>query len=678
MFRDQRLNKAEALIDTGQIKVLSLDLFDTLLARRVPAPPDIFLKMGLKLQKTNQLGPGIKPDSFAAIRYQTEYAARGKRQEAHGDREITIHEIYQEFPPHIVVDSLSMTDLVKLELETENEAAFANDEMIKLAHYAKERGLLLALISNTYIPEKDLMEIVRTAAPDLPKPDKVFISGENRMGKRTGLMKKMCTDLGIDPKAVLHIGDNPISDKQAAEETGLTFIDYGPSPDGFEATLTEEHPRQWFARAEQFGMVGGDGGMTWLRKQSSFWVPPRNVPEEHEPFYRLGTRLLGPLLTGFAGWVAQRMKEENGAKLFGLMREGDLLTQIVQMHAPHQPCSLLPVSRMSVALATFTPDHPAYLQDFLTRRGFWPIGTLIEQLGFHRERAQEIADPNLTLDTLSAKELTHRLIEGPLADELFEKSANRRARLMIQLKSSGALDMSKLFLCDLGYAATIQRGLQRVLTIEKQPITTHGLYAVAVHVSLGTQREGGIVEGFMAQNGNPNDFSCAYGRSPEVIELFCLPPYGSVKDYEQDGTPIFDPDTRSDRQVAETASAQQGIMDFAKAFIDLNATAPSFTSEAWRAQMRQIALRIIAHPTSQEAHTIAHWVTDSDMGLATPRPLLSAGQYEDRIINMSVAELATLPRRDVPWLFGVAAARSYATGRQVVRLNMRHEKPEAF
>lgn len=681
MFLDTRIQRAISILDQGHIKVLSLDIFDTLIARRVPAPPDVFLRMGIILKERGQLRPGIKPDSFAAIRYQIEYAARGKRQEAHGDREITIHEIYDMFPPHIVVDTINTQDLVRLELQTESELVFANREMIELAKRAKENGILLALISNTYIPQKNLTPFIFEQAPDLPTPDKIYISCDHRMGKRTGLMKRMCADFNIDPANILHIGDNPISDKMAAEETGLTFIDYGACPTGFDKTLNDEHPRQWFARTGCFADMGGDFGLTWLRKQSSFWKLPNDVQEDHSAFYRYGTRLLGPLLAGFTGWAAQRMKQEHGATLFGLLREGDLLTRLVRLHAPDLNCSLLPASRMSVALATFTPDHPDYLEEFLTRRAAWTVEALLEQLGFDRMRAQEICTPHTMLSDITPKELTKRIMSSSLANELFQKSAARRSRLLTQLRTCGALSAPKLYLFDLGYAASIQRYLQRVFTIEKIPVVTHGLYAVAVHVSLGTQREGGIVEGFMAQNGNPNDFSCAYGRSPEVVELFCLPPYGSVRDYEADGSPLFDKETRSERQILETDAAQKGILDFTQAFVPLAQTAPirpSFTSEAWAQQMRNLALRIIVHPTTEEVQTIGHWVTDSEMGVSAPRALLSTGDYQDAYASMAATELAILPRRDVPWLFGVAASLSYAKNRQIAQLIMRQENEDAF
>jgi hypothetical protein len=119
--------------------------------------------------------------------------------------------------------------------------------------------------------------------------------------------------------------------------------------------------------------------------------------------------------------------------------------------------------------------------------------------------------------------MTRLILDSPHAEELFERSATRRRKLMAYLETLGALSEDRLYLIDLGYAATIQRNLQRLFKIEKRNVKTHGLYMAAAHVSRLTQWEGGIVEGFLAQNGNPNDFACAFCRSPEIVECPACP-----------------------------------------------------------------------------------------------------------------------------------------------------------
>ena len=333
-----------------------LDLFDTLLARRVPRPSDVFLRLGVKLQQAGLLGPGLAPDSFAAIRYQTEYAVRGLRQRQAGDREVTLAEIYQQIPRYVV--RVSIDECIAAEIATESELIFANDEVVNLARLAKENGLKLVLISNVYMNETTLRNLLRTKAPDLPELDGFFVSSDHRCGKRNGLMKLMLDTLGIAPQECLHIGDDPVSDRQTAQELGISFIYFGHSEEDFAARLAEEHPIQWHDRVDHFAEPCGDYGVSWLRRIASAWNPSDIAPQD-KPFYTYGARMMGPLLSGFALWAGARLKAENGKTLFGITREGDFLTQLASTLDPSVDCKILAANRPDDSIGKFCPQLPA-------------------------------------------------------------------------------------------------------------------------------------------------------------------------------------------------------------------------------------------------------------------------------------------------------------------------------
>jgi hypothetical protein len=194
------------------------------------------------------------------------------------------------------------------------------------------------------------------------------------------------------------------------------------------------------------------------------------------------------------------------------------------------------------------------------------------------------------------------------------------------------------------------------------------LYMVSAHVSLATQCVGGIVEGFLAQNGNPNDFARAFCRSPEIVELSCMPDYGTVTDYNDDGTPIYATDTTPKTQCDEVHIVQQGIKDFAARFAELiksEINAPDFLSTGWREQIRAIATRMVVYPTAEEAKLFGHWLADSDLGLASPRPIVCD------IAPMSAKQLVAMPRRELPWLYGIAARLDSEVAHQVGNIMMR-------
>ncbi len=666
-YLDRRVAQAAEKIESGAVKLLSLDIFDTLLGRRVPAPIDVFLRIGVKLQDSGLLGPGIKPDSFAALRYQTEYEVRSRRQRVHGDREITIEDIYALFPAQTAHATAS--ELIALEIITETEFAFTHPDVVALAALAKEKNIKLALISNMYLGEAFLRPLVQVKAPSLPAPDGFYVSCDHRCGKHTGLIAKMLQEMNVAPHEALHLGDNPVSDKLAAEEAGVPFLDMG---DDFPARLETEHPRQWHERADCFAQSpSGDGGLTWLRRQAGHWNAPQDIPGTLRAYYTYGAQMMGPLLAGFTHWVGARLAQEKAARSFALMREGDMLAKLLTAQKSETPCALMATSRIAAALASFHPDYPDHLEDFLTRRGDWRLGTLCDQLGFSRAEIDEIGNPSATLEALGPAEMTRLILASPHAEKLFERSEIRRRKLMAYLDSLGALADGTLFLIDLGYAATIQRNLQRLFKIEKRNIQTHGLYLAAAHVSRITQWEGGIVEGFLAQNGNPNDFACAFCRSPEIVELSCMPARGMTIDYTEAGMPLFAPCAFTPEQMDQMRAVQRGALDFAQRFAQLASPAPDFTAPEWAKHMRALALRLVAYPMPQEVALLRNWLVDTEIGNTKMRRVVSSGDHSPKVGGMTAAELAALPRRDVPWLFGLATDISPALAREVARMIMR-------
>ncbi|MHB1206882.1 MAG: hypothetical protein ACYCZX_15030, partial [Rhodospirillaceae bacterium] len=90
---DIRLAEVRDAIKDGSIRVLSADVFDTLLWRRVPEPADLFLVLGHGLAAGGRLAPGTSAVAFAELRRGAQRAARDKAEAASGSREITLPDI---------------------------------------------------------------------------------------------------------------------------------------------------------------------------------------------------------------------------------------------------------------------------------------------------------------------------------------------------------------------------------------------------------------------------------------------------------------------------------------------------------------------------------------------------------------------------------------------------------
>jgi predicted HAD superfamily hydrolase len=461
-FSDSRLLKLQEILQSGHVKLLSIDVFDTLLGRCVPSPLDVFLRLGTRLFNKGLLANNHSAETFAALRYRIEYEARKAQQAQYNNREVTLKEIYDLFPPHIILATAD--EVTAEENATEHELCFANENIVSITKLAANCGIKIAIISNSYYSEDALRKLISEKAPDMPALDGFFVSSDRRHGKADGLFQSMLDHFDITAHDCVHIGDNPVADKQTSERLGATYIDLGISEQDTASSLCADHSEQLDIRAIKYGGLYGDYGLTWLRQQGGYWGHERWVKEQL-PYYTFGTQMMGPLLTGFSGWVSQRAKIEKTDLIFGLAREGHLLNQLVASFDSSLNTPILKTSRLAAALASFVPEHPEYLEDFLTRRGHWTLEALLKQLGFDRQDVTHVGNPAATLEEVTPKELTRKLLNSPLAADLFANSARRRRSLLKHLKTIGALQNKKLFLLDLGYAATIQRALQRIFTI---------------------------------------------------------------------------------------------------------------------------------------------------------------------------------------------------------------------
>src|SRR5947199_19745 len=117
---DSRLQRAFRLVAGDEVRTLSLDVFDTMLWRRVPEPVDAFPLVGLRLEEQGRLRADLAPQEFAMLRRAAEARARAKRDAAGGGAEVTLGDIYAELPPSAVPD-LTPAELARIEIEVEKE-----------------------------------------------------------------------------------------------------------------------------------------------------------------------------------------------------------------------------------------------------------------------------------------------------------------------------------------------------------------------------------------------------------------------------------------------------------------------------------------------------------------------------------------------------------------------------
>ena len=204
VFADYSTNKKydfeELLQELENYDVISFDIFDTLLFRKVSKPTDVFC---LVENKTGLAG-------YAQKRKMAELNARGNKHQETGSNEVTIEEIYQTLP----LNSLeNFHQLMAVEMQTEREICYANEDLKTLIKRLKENKKQVIAVSDMYLPETEICELLDQNG--FQGIDQVYVSCEYGIsksdGKLFGLVKR---EIG-GQKSICHIGDNFYSDVMA-------------------------------------------------------------------------------------------------------------------------------------------------------------------------------------------------------------------------------------------------------------------------------------------------------------------------------------------------------------------------------------------------------------------------------------------------------------------------------
>lgn len=406
-------------------KVVSFDIFDTLLFRAVPKPGDIFIV-------ANEMATsyGVCADAFPSARAEAESAA-AKNKPVGSDT--TLDMIYAELPYDQQVKEI----LKACELEAERRLLVANKPLISIANELQDAGKTVIVISDMYLSSDFLSSVLLQNGL---KPDKLYVSSDYGMRKSRGdLFKYVINDLGLNPGDVLHIGDNSLSDGLMPLRCGVASALY---------------------RRKTGGSVSGVPSCAnelVMHSLSSRACDATSVPLE-----QVGYAFLGPLLVGMCQWIKTEFSRRAGYSLHFLSRDGFIVHKAFSLLYPDADARYSYVSRRSL-----TVPFLAEAQSFADVLEIVPyikrhetIGSLLEKIGLSDESFANVLRGRFGDDICRAD-----MLDGSL-DSLFDSIKDRMWQNALDEKESMNGYLSQEFdtdslLVDVGWYGTIQGCLNR-------------------------------------------------------------------------------------------------------------------------------------------------------------------------------------------------------------------------
>ena len=585
--RDEPLRRAAERIErsAGRVRAVSFDFFDTLVWRLTGKPTDVFCEVAHRLTRENLLPATVSTADYEVLRRHAEIKAR-EHQNAKDStwEDISINDIYSQMRM-VVKDPAAAA---QIEHAAECDLCLLNPVMAGFIRHLHQRGLKVLILSDIYLSAEHLKEILRANQFDPGLFELVLTSCDEGVCKGTGnLFKRALNALKLEPEEMLHVGDNFLPDVMGARKAGVCGCHYLQASPQTSVILERER----FLLGGQSPIFCADS----LRMMAARLFPG----ETDEDFFgRAGALIMGPVLTRFASWACDQFVASGVRKVGALMREGELFGKLLQNDADARGLDLeitpLYVNRRATDLAAIGRLTADNLIAWLEARPTLSVKAILTQFGLDEAEFQHAA---VSLDdkvdqTDKILRLAKFLFTPKIARHIEAKSAEERQKVLDYLRPW--LEGGKAFgVCDIGYSASAQTQLKRILDLEKNNTHVVGCYLVSYERAADRVLDGVDIRHYLGAFGHPDYYFRSFIRSPAFMEQSLVASIGTTLGYarQSDGTvvPILDQVRFDDATILRQRRFKEGVVLFQNLWHWFRATKPGLLDGK-----TDLSLRILA------------------------------------------------------------------------------------
>ncbi|MGM0608964.1 MAG: HAD-IA family hydrolase [Candidatus Muiribacteriota bacterium] len=528
MKKEKFEQKLKKILSEKNVKVISFDVFDTILTRVVPS--DLVVSLAaekLSLYLSDFLGNEIAKEHILNSR--AKFVEEIKEVEL---SEWMLSEWLDFFSNEYGLEPDIIKEFgVKSEIEAELSGLKSAKYLISVIELLKSKGFILIATSDMWLDSNQIKIILNHFGINF---DYVFTSGEEKVSKAEGkLYKRIKNKINIKGN-FLHIGDNLISD----------FIN--PKFYGYNSIwLPKKHPFLNFWIPKVFWKWGlkysSDKVLISLLKSNK-----KNSVDK--PVASTAYKNLGPMLTLFCFIQHFHIKQYNVKTAFFLARDGMLPYLVYKKMGVFFPDSAdghyIRVSRKSIAL--LYPDNLFMNVEFLPgKTGREYLGEWLSNFAISKELKNQI----LKKADLKENDKFTSDVRKRLKNELkfFKKEIEAEINILktnikdyLTQHVNGKEKLGNIALVDSGWAGTIQDCIDQVLGNDEKNV---GLY-LGVSAQGQAPSEKAIKIGILRddyRNCKYHNILDSTAGAIRVWEIILREPEESVKGYKRNNNNIVEP-----------------------------------------------------------------------------------------------------------------------------------------
>lgn len=326
------LDKLKEKVMDDKTKVVSFDIFDTLITRPFLYPKDLFTFLNEDYRKlSNNLGI-----DFSKIREDCEVLARTEAHEQNKE-EVNLDRIYEIIQEEYDIPKEILNVLKNKEIELELRFCKRRETAYSIYELAKYLGKRVICTSDMYLPLATIKEILDKNG--FTNIDKIYLSCDVMKTKATGnLYDYVINEENIESEEMVHIGDNYHSDYEVAKKHRINSIYFPKTTDIMLDKNTTNNLTQMLYTSMPFWR-DNQASMNFIGIRSMLAVAankyfdnPFRVFNTESDFnidpYLIGYYAVGMYMFGVGNWLLRETSGKSYKNLVFMARDGYLPMEV--------------------------------------------------------------------------------------------------------------------------------------------------------------------------------------------------------------------------------------------------------------------------------------------------------------------------------------------------------------
>lgn len=522
--------------------VVSFDIFDTLIMRKVFSSEDVFRLLGEKVRAELKLDCEI-----AYIRAQVA---------AQCGPYANINEIYEQIKKSCMnLTDENISDIMKMEKDTD------------LYEYCVTSGKEVYLVSDMYYTLDDINCILGKCGITPPCNEHIWISCEKKYDKVSGTIWKEYSEMFSRDVKCLHIGDNKIGDIENSVKYDIDSYYIMSAKDMLMNSSMAELVSYVNTVSDSICL----GLVIANLFNSPFALCSTKGKVSFDDSESYGYCIYGPLLEKFLIWLYYNSRKDEIDKLLFFARDGyfleknyKIVTELLDDGYKQDWC-YLPISRRLIYISTMENED-----DFNRVVSFPYVGTFADYMKSRFEII--VTDETLEYNDrqINAVGDSKNILKWiqPYKDKIMEQAKKERKNYLAYLTSDGDMQKELSYgTVDLGYYGTNQYYLQRLTGIK-----TKG-YCFYACLSKDNIYNNEITMDGCFQYGDDYTAEKSIASNKNMyIETFITAPHGMIRYIDDRGNAVCQPDRKSQKNFNVKEKVNCGAVDFINDYISIYKT----------------------------------------------------------------------------------------------------------